>query len=72
MANGVNMAVAIETTFNIIMQRLEFSNIPIIICTDSFSLYKYFVKLGTIKEKKLIIDIIAIQQAYKQKDIFEI
>jgi hypothetical protein len=72
MANGVNMAVAIGTTFNIVTQRLEFSNIPIIICTNSFSLYECFVKLGTIKEKKLIIDIMAIQQAYEQKDVFEI
>jgi hypothetical protein len=72
MANGINMAVAIETIFDIITQRLEFSNIPIIICTNSFLLYEYFVKFGAIKEKKFIIDIMAIQQAYKQKNIFEI
>jgi hypothetical protein len=72
MANGMNMAIAIGTTFNIITQRLEFFNIPIIICTDSFLLYEYFIKLGTTKKKRLMIDIMAIRQAYEQKNVFEI
>jgi hypothetical protein len=72
MANGVDMAVAIGTILDIITQQLEFFNIFIIIYTDSFSLYEYFVKLGTIKEKRLIIDIIMIQQAYEQKNVFKI
>jgi hypothetical protein len=66
------MAIAIGTTFDIVTQRLKFSNIPIIICTDSFSLYECFVKLETTKEKRLMIDIMAIRQAYEQKDVFEI
>jgi hypothetical protein len=35
-------------------------------------LYKYIIKLGITKEKHLIIDIIAIRQAYKKKELFEI
>jgi hypothetical protein len=57
----MNMAVAIGTTFDIITQQLEFFNISIIVCTDSFLLYECFVKLETIKEKRFIIDIIAIR-----------
>jgi hypothetical protein len=30
------------------------------------------VKLGTTKEKRLIIDIIAIQQLYKRRELFKI
>jgi hypothetical protein len=49
-----------------ITDRLELSIIPIIVYTDLYSLYKYLVKLSTIKEKRLIIDIIALYQSYKR------
>jgi hypothetical protein len=64
-ANSMDMAVAIETIFDIITQRLEFFDISIIVYTDSFLLYECFVKFGTIKEKRFIIDIVAIRQAYE-------
>ena len=54
------MAIAIGTTLKIIIDRLELPVIPIIICTNLYSLYKYLVKLSTIKEKRLIINIIAL------------
>jgi hypothetical protein len=66
------MAVAIGTTLDIATQRLGFSDIPIIVCTDLFSLYECLVKLGTTKEKRLMSDIMAIRKAYEQKDVFEI
>jgi hypothetical protein len=66
------MAIAIGSIFNIITKRLEFSSVPIVIYTNSFSLYEYLVKLGTIKKKRLIINIIALKQAYKQKNVFKI
>jgi hypothetical protein len=54
------MAIAIRTTLKIITDQLELPAIPIIICTNLYSLYKCLVKLSTIKEKRLIIDIIAL------------
>jgi hypothetical protein len=51
MANDVNIVVVIGTIFDIVIQRLGFSNIFIIVCTDSFLLYECFVKLGIIKKK---------------------
>ena len=55
---GVNIVIIIRTTLKIIIDRLELPIIPIIIYTNLYSLYKYLVKLSTIKEKRLIIDII--------------
>ncbi|KAI1000189.1 hypothetical protein K3495_g8009 [Podosphaera aphanis] len=48
------------------------SKIPIIICIDSFSLYECLVKLGTTHEKRLVIDIMAIRQAYERREIAEV
>ena len=46
--------------------------IPAVVCTDSFSLYECMVKLGTTKEKRLMIDIMAIRQSYERREISEI
>jgi len=60
------MAIAIGTTLKIIIDRLKLPIIPIIVCTDLYSLYKCLVKLSTTKEKRLIIDIMALRQSYKR------
>ena len=60
MVGGVNMAIAINITIKIITRQLGFSHTLIIIYTDLYLLYKYLVKLGTTKEKHLIINIIAL------------
>jgi len=60
MVSGVNIVIAIRTTLKIITDRLELPTISIIVCTDLYSLYKCLVKLSTTKEKRLIINIIAL------------
>ena len=54
------MVITIGTTLKMIIDRLKLPTIPIIVYTDLYSLYKYLVKLSTIKEKRLIINIIAL------------
>ena len=54
--SGVNIAIIIRTTLKIIIDRLKLPIIPIVVYTN----YKYLVKLSTIKEKRLIINIIAL------------
>ena len=68
----IDIAISISITLNLIIKQLKISFIPMIICTDLFSLYEYIIKLGTIKEKRLMIDIIAIKQSYERKELSEI
>ena len=58
--NRINIAIAIKTTLKMIIDQLKLPIIPIIIYTNLYSLYKYLVKLSTIKEKRLIINIIVL------------
>jgi hypothetical protein len=67
MAEGVNMAVAIGTTIDRIIAKLSAPSVPIVVCTNSLSLYECLIKLGTIKEKRLIINIMAIRQTYERQ-----
>ena len=53
MTSRVDIAIAIGITLKIITDQLELPIIPIIIYTDSYSLYKYLVKLNTIKKSTL-------------------
>ena len=72
MVGGVNIAIAINITIKIITRQLGFLYTLIIICTDLYLLYKCLVKLSTTKEKRLMINIIALRQLYKHREIIEI
>jgi hypothetical protein len=70
--NSFNIGIAIATTLRIVTKRLGLPAIPLVICTDSYLLYECLVKLGTTKEKRLMIDIMALRQSYKRREITEI
>jgi hypothetical protein len=70
--DGVDMSSAIGSTLTMIIKQLEFPTIPIIVCTDSYSLYECLVKLGTTKKKRFIIDIMVIRESYENRKLFEI
>lgn len=72
MVGGVDMAFAIGSTLKLITEQLGLPNVPLIVCTDSYSLYECLVKLGTTKEKRLMIDIMALRQSYERRELFEI
>jgi len=55
-----------------IVRQLDILLPPIVICTDSYSLYECLVKLRTIKEKRLMIDIIALRQSYERRELTEV
>jgi hypothetical protein len=58
MVVGIDIIFVICSAYNFIFKQLGFDNIPTIVCTDSFSLYEYLVKLGITTEKHFMIDII--------------
>jgi hypothetical protein len=72
MTSGVDMGIAVNTTMGMIMAKLNLPSIPLVVCTDSFSLYECLVKLGTTKEKRLMIDIMALRQSYERRELFEV
>jgi hypothetical protein len=72
MVAGADLAYAIGSTLTKITSQLDLPIIPIVVCTDSYSLYECLVKLGTTKEKRLMIDIMALRQSYERRELYEI
>ena len=68
MSAGCDIATSVKATLEAILGL----KITLIVYTDSKSLYECLVKLGTTKEKRLIIDVMSLQQAYEQREISEI
>ena len=68
MAHRFNIGAVIKLTVKQLLQ----IKLPLVLYTNSKSLYEYLVKLGTTQEKRLIIDIICLCQSYKRKKITEV
>jgi len=68
MAHSFDKGIVIKTTIEKILNR----PIPLIVCTDSKSLYDCLVKLGTTNEKRLMIDLLCLRQSYERREITEV
>jgi hypothetical protein len=68
MAHGFDHGAVIKATIEKILQ----INLPLILCTDSKSLYECLVKLGTTQEKRLMVDLMCLRQSYERRLITEI
>ena len=53
MAYGFDIGVSVKSTVN----KALGIDLPLVICTDSKSLYECLVKLGTTQEKRLMINV---------------
>lgn len=71
MVAGFDISITLKATLNTIASELSLPQIPLIVCTDSLSLYECLVKLGTTAEKRLMIDIMALRQSYERREISE-
>jgi hypothetical protein len=72
MVAGFDIGSVIQATLNAILLSSLPTLIPLIICTDSYSLYDCMIKLGTTAEKRLMIDIMGLRQSYERREIDEI
>jgi hypothetical protein len=68
MAHGFDIRAAIKATVELQLK----INLPLVLCTNSKSIYECLVKLGTTQEKRLMIDIMCLRQAYKRREIAEV
>ena len=68
MAHGFDMGASVKSTVD---KALEI-DLPLVLCTDSRSLYQCLVKLGTTQEKRLMIDVMCLRQAYERREIAEV
>jgi hypothetical protein len=72
MLNRFDSAIAISTTLQQIVRTLNIPLIPVVVCSDSKSLYDCLVKLGTTNEKRLMIDIMSLRESYENREITEV
>ncbi|KAI0997196.1 hypothetical protein K3495_g10990 [Podosphaera aphanis] len=72
MTNAVDMGIAIGATLKSIIFKHGMSPISLVVCTNSFSFYACLDKLGTTKEKRLMIDITSLRQSYERREITEV
>jgi hypothetical protein len=57
MAYGFDISVAIKSIIDKILQ----IDLPLVLCTDSKSLYDCLVRLNTTQKKRLIIDVMCLR-----------
>jgi len=68
MVHGFDIAGAIKATVDKILN----ISLPLVICTDSKSLYDCLFRLSTIQKKRLIINVLCLRQSYKYREIAEV
>ena len=68
MAYGFNIGALVKSIIN---RALEME-LLLVVYTDSKLLYKCLIKLGTTREKRLIINVMCLRQAYERREIAEV
>jgi hypothetical protein len=68
MTHEFNINIVIKAT----LERMLETNISLILCTNSKSLYDCLVRLETTQEKRLIIDVMRLRQSYERREMTKI
>ena len=72
MANSVDISFIIAATVSMILRQLSLPLIPLVVYTDSLLLYDYIIKLGIIRKKRLMINIMALREIYERQELIDI
>ena len=67
-AHAFDTAVVIKTT----LEKILAKPLPLVMCTDSKSLYDCLVRLGSTQEKRLMVDLMCLRQSYERRQITEV
>jgi hypothetical protein len=70
LAHAFDSTAAIKATISQLLHLT--TTLPLVVCTDSKSLYDCLVKLGTTQEKRLMIDLMCLRQAFERKEINQV
>jgi len=62
----------IKAIIKLIVNKILNINLLLIMCIDLKSLYNCLIRLGTTQEKRLIIDVMCLWQAYERREIMEV
>ena len=68
MVHGFDIRALIKAT----IKKILGISLPIVIYTDLKLLYDCLIRLGTTQEKRLIVDIIYLRQAYERREITKV
>lgn len=66
--SGFNIGFVLKTIIATILEKLDLPPLPMVICTDSLSLYQYLAQLGIIAKKRFIINLLNLKQSYKDRE----
>ncbi|KAI1387098.1 uncharacterized protein F4822DRAFT_443927 [Hypoxylon trugodes] len=72
MVQGFDIGYVVHHTINTVLGRLSFPRVPLVLCTDSYSLYQCLVQMGSTNKKRLMIDLMALRQSYENREINDI
>jgi hypothetical protein len=73
LTHGFDIASVIKATLTKILKPWKNDDvIPLVMCIDSKSLYDCLVKLGTTREKRLMVDLMCLRQAYERREVTEV
>jgi hypothetical protein len=62
----------IDVVIKATLERMLETDISLVLCTNSKSLYDCLVRLGTTQEKRLMIDVMRLRQSYERREVTEI
>ena len=72
MVAGFDIAFVLTATLETVMKQLGLPRLPLVVCTDSYSLNECLVKLGSTTEKRLMVDLMGLRESYERRELADV